>query len=205
MQRLRTFLTKQRGAMFGMDARVALAIFGTLALIGGYTMIGRIDTARTGKFIKELSTISEGLAALQTDTGRMPSLDWTSPTDIFEVVCQDPGIAKWNGPYVSDCDSSENLGDRIIPPGGGAWSSAALQNDRTTACAYGENCYVWLSVNNFPEDTFITINDVIDENGGTDAETTPASEGRVRFTGAGTGTLHFRAFGWDTLRGRTVK
>src|SRR5690606_20594829 len=197
---LLTFLTKQRGAMFGMDARVALAIFGTLALLGGYTMLGRINTAKTGKFIKELNTSSDGLAALQADLGRLPPIDLTSSAQVFEVLRQDPGLQKWNGPYIN-----EAVSESVVPPGGGTWSSADLQGDRATGCGYGENCYIWLSVSNFSEAIFNEINDVIDENGGSDAETTPASEGRGRFTGTGTGTLHFRAIGWDTVRGRTVR
>lgn len=199
----RIFLTKQRGAMFGMDARVALAIFTTLAAVGGYTMLSRIGTAHAARLIRELQALEGAFEALQTDLGQPivhGSAIGSNVNALFSALRQQPGGSvgeRWNGPYLNDTFPTSH--QRY-----GVWNSYTTRGTGTTptACVATEACYLWLTLTEVPENVFIEVNRVIDENGGDLIETQPRTQGRVTYTGT---TMSYRAIGWDSRRGRTIK
>lgn len=64
---LTSFIKKQQGAMFGLDARIALAIFAGLSIITGTTMIQVLENRRVNQILFEHQKFSGAVDALQND------------------------------------------------------------------------------------------------------------------------------------------
>tara|TARA_Y100000590_G_scaffold365547_1_gene424478 strand:- start:1024 stop:1638 length:615 start_codon:yes stop_codon:yes gene_type:complete len=89
------------GAMFGLDARIALAIFGALSVISGAALYSAIQSARATQLITSLNELGKAYEAYLLDTG--------SELEIYSNVygksihlVQDNSttpIPGWNGPY----------------------------------------------------------------------------------------------------------
>lgn len=201
------FLTKQRGAMFGMDARVALLVFGSIALIGGYSMISRIGTAHAAKLVRELQALEKAFTALQTDLGQPVmhadtlGITTSDTAALFNALRRNPDsdlYPKWNGPYL-------NEDYPISHATYGTWSSdwgKANFTDKSMCSGALTTCYLWITLSDVPENVFREVNLVIDENGGDLTESNPETDGRVTYSGT---TMNFRVVGWDARAGRTVK
>tara|TARA_Y100000590_G_scaffold312511_1_gene353198 strand:- start:819 stop:1040 length:222 start_codon:yes stop_codon:yes gene_type:complete len=58
-----------KGAMFGLDARIALAIFGALSVISGAALYSAIQEARVTQLITSLNEIGKAYEAYILDTG----------------------------------------------------------------------------------------------------------------------------------------
>jgi type II secretory pathway pseudopilin PulG len=92
----------KKGAMFGLDARIALAIFGALSLISGAALYSAIEKAKVTSVITEMNEVSKAVEAFLLDTGRYP----TSTTANFPYInaqelVDGTGITGWQGPYLS--------------------------------------------------------------------------------------------------------
>ena len=185
-------LTSQRGAMFGLDARMALAIFGTIAVFSGYVGISKLTSANRAAFIKEVLAYEDAIQQIQTDVGVFYQFAIAAPDGVadFNAIEFNANIAaqyrpRWNGPYIE--------GIRQDHPQYGTFTLVSRQADGTTACNISNNCYVWLFLTNLPADVWAEFNKYIDENNGTAPETTPHTEGRVRAdAAAATRELRFR-------------
>lgn len=62
-------LRSQRGAMFGLDARIALAIFAGLSVIAGMAVFNQISETNTTALVSEFDNISKGYINYAFDTG----------------------------------------------------------------------------------------------------------------------------------------
>lgn len=83
----------QRGAMFGMDARVALIIMAILAGVGGWQMMSRLESQKTDLAEAQTAAIGEGLAKYYNTVGinRLPE----SLEELFrESILTDPALRK---------------------------------------------------------------------------------------------------------------
>lgn len=208
-----TLLTTQRGAMFGMDARVALLVFGAIALIGGYSILSRIGTAHAAKLIRELQALETAFTALQTDLGQPIThsstlgIDASDTADLFAALRRNPDAnvyRQWNGPYLNEDFPTSHA--RY-----GTWESYVGSENmllvggaviQSTLCP--PSCYIWLSLTDVPEEVFTEVNTAIDGNGDPDFETTPNVEGRVRYN-ASQNQIYVRVVGWNIRAGRSVK
>jgi hypothetical protein len=83
----------QRGAMFGMDARVALIIMAILAAVGGWQMISRLESQKTDLAEAQAAMLRDGLNKYYATVGinRLPeSLD-----ELFQAgIITDPALRK---------------------------------------------------------------------------------------------------------------
>lgn len=180
----------QRGAMFGMDARIALAIFGAVAVIAGYIGISKLVTAKEAALVKELNAISQATQQAQTDVGTFYLFaldgfdDASAPYDVPDAANAFMSLAdstnidakfrpRWNGPYL-DITTNDH---RTY----GSWKLVARQEDDVTAtCDFDTTCSMWIQLDGVPGDMFTAVNRYIDENGGSAPEGAPAASGRVR-------------------------
>ncbi len=89
----RTSIANQRGAMFGLDARIALAIFGILSVIAGVTAINVLSQAGVTAMVTEFNNIKKAYQEFHLATG-----DHT--TRFLDLIDNDSGIIGWNGPYL---------------------------------------------------------------------------------------------------------
>jgi len=103
---LSTFSTKnlrsQRGAMFGLDARIALAIFAGLSVIAGMAVFGTIRQTDVTALVSEFDNIGKGYINYAFDTGVDVTPGATTGlgfTALFEDT-PTPTLG-WNGPYIT--------------------------------------------------------------------------------------------------------
>jgi len=87
--------------MFGLDARIALAIFGGLSIVTGavlYTVMSEIAITRR---ITEMNNVGKAIQAYALDTAVYPAA--------IEDLLSDTPIG-WNGPYlqIEDADALNN-------------------------------------------------------------------------------------------------
>lgn len=80
----------KRGAMFGLDARIALAIFAALGLLTGAALFAAIKQSRATTLIGEFESLAQGYTQLILDVKRDA---WIAQ------MLGNPGWEGWNGPY----------------------------------------------------------------------------------------------------------
>ena len=94
----------KKGAMFGLDARIALAIFGALSVISGAALYSAIQNAKVTAIITELNEVAKAHEAYLLDTGLYLQLSTESTTTyqaIDRLVTNPDSLSTWKGPYLS--------------------------------------------------------------------------------------------------------
>jgi hypothetical protein len=93
----------KQGAMFGLDARIALAIFGALSVISGAALYSAIESAKSTAILTELKEIEKAHEAYMLDTGSyLPNAAAGSHVAAVQnLVENDAGAVGWKGPYLS--------------------------------------------------------------------------------------------------------
>ncbi|PPR08901.1 MAG: hypothetical protein CFH44_00585 [Proteobacteria bacterium] len=91
----------KKGAMFGLDARIALAIFGALSVISGAALYSAIDDSKKTAFMVQLEEFSKAYTAYYLDVGHHVPVyeankDFLVGNRIVENIDSD---TNWNGPY----------------------------------------------------------------------------------------------------------
>jgi hypothetical protein len=190
----------QRGAMFGIDARLALVVFGLLAVIAGYVAFGRLEIARQAALVGELKGLELAAQNFSADMGTFypfalnKELGEDTATDLtalWDKSMVTPGLqARWNGPYWN----IESLNHRDY----GRWGVVYAQANRAAECTETMHCHLWLSLTEVPALRWAEVNAFYDEGGGKYPESASeaAQSGRVQaeVTGA-TRTLFLRLEG----------
>ncbi len=193
--------TSQSGAMFGIDARIALVVFGLLAGVAGYVAFGRLETAKQAALLGELQGLELAVQNLSADMGTFypfalnksaddpdSAQDLTALWDKSSIL---PGLqARWNGPYVA----RESLRSQLY----GTWGVFYAQANHTEACTETAHCHVWLSLTEVPPQRWAEVNAALDEGGGKYPESAAAAgnAGRVQAVPTGsTSTLLVRLEG----------
>lgn len=176
-------LSSQRGAMFGLDARIALSIFGTLAVVSGYVGISKFTTAQHAALFKEILAYEDALEQMNTDLGVFYSFAVSPSSNSNNFLAIEDGslIAakyrnRWNGPYID--------GIRQDHPLYGTFSVGAYRDNGVSACNINNDCYLWIILSDLSANVWSRFNRMIDENAGKDPEVTPQSQGRVRSSGS---------------------
>ncbi len=83
----------QSGAMFGLDARIALAIFGLLSVVAGVAAINIFSQAGVTALNTELQNMKKAYTEFHLATGEH-TLKFT------DLINNDGGYQGWNGPYI---------------------------------------------------------------------------------------------------------
>ena len=180
------FPRRQRGAMFGLDARIALAIMGALSVIAGTALVGNIGIFKGQGLSQEIKAITAAVEGLQEDIGGgiYENLASSNATNAFMALIDSSVLNtgkpqdKWLGPYIK-LDSNEH------PQYGTMTLIRASQDDYTdTSC--GRQCFLWLTLATVPDTVFSQLNKDIDG-----SEGSPETTGRVRHA-ASNGMLYVR-------------
>ena len=184
------FFKKQRGAMFGLDARIALSIFAGLSVVTGVSMIQILKDSRTDKILLIHDKVSDAFDLMQEDLEASPidvlAGTGTNYRDLYEALDDATEIAashrsKWRGPYLRDNsgirDQESGYMLRIRPM---SETSTGVVNCTATDQANG-TCFYFLSFGDttipVPQKIKDDVNEVLDGTG----EALPASEGTVRW------------------------
>lgn len=161
--------TCQRGALFGLDARLAIGVFALLAVIAGYVAFGRIGTAKDTALLADLQAFEQALNEYQADMGTFYLFTLNKQGDdsggakdleaLWDKKMILPGFQHlWNGPYLH----RDNRKHRDY----GRFSVFYAQPDRINYCTTDSECYVWLSLTDVPAQKWEMVNRIIDEGGG---------------------------------------
>ena len=91
-----------KGAMFGLDARIALAIFGALSVISGAALYSAIQQSKTVSYLTQLEEWSKASAAYYLDVSEpLPQYSSTRPYTMDLVVNRE-SLSTWEGPYINN-------------------------------------------------------------------------------------------------------
>ncbi|HAG52318.1 MAG TPA: hypothetical protein DCL21_00855 [Alphaproteobacteria bacterium] len=151
-------MLNKKGAMFGLDARIALAIFGALSVISGAALYTAIQEAKVTRTLTQLTEVEKAVESFLLDTGHLPGISGAM-YNVHELY-EDTGDTGWSGPYLSlDYDKvNRNIiykglsssGDgRIEKYESDTWG---VDTDGTAggdlACDAGDKCSVWIGIYN---------------------------------------------------------
>tara|TARA_Y100001960_G_scaffold333476_1_gene438818 strand:- start:1242 stop:1838 length:597 start_codon:yes stop_codon:yes gene_type:complete len=188
----------KKAAMFGLDARIALAIFGALSVISGAALYSAIAKANATSLVQELREVGKAWEQYYLDTGQQLSFDSTDSSNgqfhrarVIDLV-EDPGVKGWNGPYLSysvvSNDKLEHYKYNFVYMfafnNKNDWGSAESYNNGY--CAAGDECSIWVYITNLT-DYAPALHESIDElvDGGDGSY-----DGNIKWTGNGSNIIY---------------
>ena len=93
----------KKGAMFGLDARIALAIFGALSVISGAALYSAIQDSKATAFLADMNEVGKAWEQYLLDTGQDVPIDTTN-SSLRQRLTQElvtSSVTGWKGPYLS--------------------------------------------------------------------------------------------------------
>jgi len=145
-----------KGAMFGLDARIALAIFGTLSVIGGAALYNAIQNSKATAAISSMSEVGKAWEQHYLDTGKeILEVHSNGLLKINELVTN-IGQDGWKGPYIPyelindrELQANNNMSFQIaILTGDNTWITSELPENASTQaeCVAGVKCAIWVKL-----------------------------------------------------------
>ena len=174
-------LKNQRGAMFGLDARIALYVFGGISTLSAGYVVMNMHTFHAQGFSKEIRDMALAIEAVHKDLKEdlHNSLDDPSDENAIIALYDESALAsdalrrKWHGPYVTyESTVHRKHGDIRL---------TKAQDDAITACESGTRCYLWLTFSAMKSSMTTPLNDIFDGA----SEASPDESGMLRWSGSG--------------------
>ncbi|HAG53417.1 MAG TPA: hypothetical protein DCL21_06495 [Alphaproteobacteria bacterium] len=145
----------KKGAMFGLDARIALAIFGALSVISGAALYSAIQHSRVVAIVTTMNEFGKAYEQYVLDTGQGLPANAGHITDVSaqELVDNSANATGWNGPYlpyskigsVSLAINSSSVQYGYFQRAGiEAWNATNGSN-MSVPCDGTRVCYTWVS------------------------------------------------------------
>jgi len=164
-QETRDSFKTNRGAMFGLDARIALAIFGALSVISGAALYSAIQQSRVTQLVTSMTEVGKAVESYYLDTVEWLPIDTTSPTNktitTSKFLSVDSSFAGWDGPYVPYAVSSYALKHNIYNN-----IHVYLATNSLGECTVGNACYIWVGVNGVPAEIAESVDRDVDDSVG---------------------------------------
>ena len=91
----------KKGAMFGLDARIALAIFGALSVISGAALYSAIQQTKVIRNVTYLEEVAKGLEQYILDVGSFPENN-SANKEIGVLASNYKSETTWKGPYIGE-------------------------------------------------------------------------------------------------------
>ena len=161
----------KKAAMFGLDARIALAIFGALSVISGAALYSAIQQSRTVAVYQQLTEIHKASEAYYLDTGT-PLYNMSNHSyelNIGALLTNEQSAAGWSGPYVSHKPSSSkvifanflgvDMPVYMYRNAADDWS-ATLATVPIRCNAATKGCYEWTMVHGYNADLAPIVSDL---------------------------------------------
>jgi type II secretory pathway pseudopilin PulG len=175
MPPLTAWLKNQRGAMFGLDARIALAIFGVLSVVGGYSATTIFKDAQITQLSTELSNLKKAYQEFYLSTG-----DHTNR--FMDLIKNDYDVVGWRGPYTDLLSDKSRIYDGVYSLMEGRQDVAGVPPVECT----GGICSMWLKLTKVKDSVAADLDDRLD------AEPSPNSGVlRIEFQQGGTDDIYF--------------
>ncbi|HAG52683.1 MAG TPA: hypothetical protein DCL21_02740 [Alphaproteobacteria bacterium] len=102
----------KKGAMFGLDARIALAIFGALSVISGAALYSAIQEARKMQIIRTFDEFEKAVTSYLLDVGEDPEIHNSVVHERVTLELIESSKIGWQGPYLPF--SKEGSADHYI-------------------------------------------------------------------------------------------
>ena len=164
----------KKGAMFGLDARIALAIFGALSVISGAALYSAIKNTKATSLLTEAKEVAKSYEAYYIDTGSDLAISADNTAALMLSHLKQHNITGWKGPYTSLDKSSDNehtllsilypnskihvyLMDDAQQIGG-----ATNPSTSTHSCDSGEKCTSWVRYDHVPYNLLQIIDKIVD-------------------------------------------
>tara|TARA_Y100001960_G_scaffold234449_1_gene246637 strand:- start:7266 stop:7880 length:615 start_codon:yes stop_codon:yes gene_type:complete len=173
----------KKAAMFGLDARIALAIFGALSVISGAALYSAISESKAVALYQNLLEINKASEAYYLDTGsKLPFIVGdTNSLKAGNLISNQDSESGWAGPYISyeqvsannfyTRHSGLNFATYFYRFANDSWSSSIVGCSSATS-----GCYEWIMIDGtnaekagIIQNLFDTLNDRFDT--GTDHAT----------------------------------
>ena len=178
-------IASQSGALFGLDARIALVIFSVLSVVAGVAMVMNIDSTRGQVLGTELAETGQAIEHFHSDLKIDIFLSLSNPSgkNAFQALYDNAVVsdgngddtnlrARWNGPYIKfTTNINPRYGEMLLTKAG---------PDHTQPCdsADGGLCYLYIVYNQVKPNIAQEANKILDgEN-----EKNPDKEGRLQWT-----------------------
>ena len=158
-------LKSQKGALFGMDARITLAIFSGLSVIAGTAGYGYMQQTQVTSLATELDNISKAYANFQLDTS-------VNTKNFSDLLNNDGGQLGWNGPYmIMSSDKHVSFGTYSLEYG---IEMRKIKGKSPRPCVNRRDlCFVWAKLTEVPSTLATAVDEHID--GELDEKGTPDS------------------------------
>lgn len=92
----------KKAAMFGLDARIALAIFGALSVISGAALYSAIQTAQIESYWQGCQEIIKASEQYYLDNGKqLPIFGLSNSLYSSDLLENRENLNTWRGPYIS--------------------------------------------------------------------------------------------------------
>ena len=174
-------MSYKKGAMFGLDARIALAIFGALSVISGAALYSAIKESRMTSIYQDMLEVGKANEAYYLDTGNQLAEKTSYPSElkVINLIANNDNESGWSGPYIGYAEDSArqyslnytkyglNLNIYFYQKRGSDWTSneACLVND----------CYEWILLDaetqaerDFNKNLYLYLEEKFDSNDGDD-------------------------------------
>ncbi|MCP4355713.1 MAG: hypothetical protein GY793_08825 [Proteobacteria bacterium] len=182
----------QKAAMFGLDARVALAIFGALSVITGVMLYKVIREAKIISMIAIVKEVEKAYEAFYLDVGSHAYRFYVNGGDsvyVRDLLIKPFTASKakdWKGPYLPYEYSSVRDGfvteyEEIILRARNTQQWGGSTDVGSRVCTDNSDCFLWIGWLVVPTDLVKEIDNRID--GVIDGST-----GKVRYGGFGSGS-----------------
>ena len=169
-------LKLKKGAMFGLDARIALAIFGALSIISGAALYSAISKSKETALQTQMQEFSKSYEQLYLDTGSHIPVNATfSMKSNYLVENPSPAMLNWNGPYINFEISGTSLkfpgygNASILRMEAGVTWGASISPDPVATCTSGEKCELWLQIKGVNSELAKSLDIMVDGSIGNDA------------------------------------
>lgn len=102
-----------KGAMFGLDARIALAIFGALSVISGAALYSAIQDSKVTSIVTQMQEVAKAYEQYILDKGSEATMHDIFARKTNVLVKNEESESTWKGPYIGIQDVGHSGTDPI--------------------------------------------------------------------------------------------
>jgi len=195
-------MLNKKGAMFGLDARIALAIFGALSVISGAALYSAIQNARMESYRQYFNGHIKASEQYYLDNGK-PIPQFSSYVLYTpDLIINRESLKTWKGPYIDYNSSSisvimDSVSNQIgtdsvfqlwLAPKS-TWASTTANN----ACVLGSSdCTEYMALYGGTVEGEAKILDIFNKLDGLIDSSDGAADGKVRFNSTSFGYLMYQ-------------
>tara|TARA_Y100001960_G_scaffold325938_1_gene409236 strand:- start:180 stop:791 length:612 start_codon:yes stop_codon:yes gene_type:complete len=168
----------KKGAMFGLDARIALAIFGALSVISGAALYSAIQDSKVTALLTDMNEAGKAYEAYLLDTGNhignVGTANDTEKSTADMTELKTSSAAGWKGPYLNyELESYGTSGNVMLHPqyyriqiitanDNTTWGDTNSWNLAGNGFCTVEPCFLWTLVSRVPEGVAIALDEKVD-------------------------------------------